>query len=224
MAVTSSGLITLNAVHIEKDGYGASGQPVTLNDADLRQMNSGPGQTIPTGSGTPIELSDFYGATDHHQIIMTNGVTGVYIGGASSWRINGFMTAGSFGTGNGGYPSTGSISSNSRSGMYAGATIAAIFVRYHTNAKYTDTVLILNGNVPNTITGAGWGAMRIQAPGYGFGAYSGVSISRYYATYSYNSNNNTSMWYQQTGYTQLSGNDVPPVNGASNATSYVEIF
>ena len=59
MAVTSSGLITLNAVHIEKDGYGASGQPVTLNDADLRQMNPGPGRTIPTGSGTPIELSDF---------------------------------------------------------------------------------------------------------------------------------------------------------------------
>ena len=35
------------------------------------------------------------------------------------------------------------------------STIAAIFVRFHTNAKYTDTVLVLNGNVPNT-TAAGW--------------------------------------------------------------------
>ena len=60
MALPTSGLITLNAVHIEKDGVGASGQPVTLNDADLRQMNPGPGRTIPTGSGTAIELADFY--------------------------------------------------------------------------------------------------------------------------------------------------------------------
>ena len=223
MAVTSSGLITLNAVHIEKDGFGASGQPVTLNDADLRQMNPGPGRIIPTGSGTPIELSDFYGATDHHQVTMTNGITGVYIGGASSWRINGFMTTGSFGTGNGGFPSTGSINSNSRSGMYNGATIAAIFVRYHTNAKYTDTVFVLNGNVPNT-TAAGWNSLRIQAPGNGFGAYSGVAISRYYCTYTYDSTRNVSRWYQQTGYSYVGGNDIPPVNAQTNSTSYVEIY
>ena len=223
MAVTSSGLITLNAVHIEKDGFGASGQPVTLNDADLRQMNPGPGRIIPTGSGTPIELSDFYGATDHHQVTMTNGITGVYIGGASSWRINGFMTTGSFGTGNGGFPSTGSINSNSRSGFYNGSTIAAIFVRYHTNAKYTDTVFVLNGNVPNT-TAAGWNSLRIQAPGNGFGAYSGVAISRYYCTYTYDSTRNVSRWYQQTGYSYVGGNDIPPVNAQTNSTSYVEIY
>ena len=167
MALPTSGLITLNAVHIEKDGVGASGQPVTLNDADLRQMNPGPGRTIPTGSGTAIELADFYGATDTHQITVTNGITGVYIGGASSWRINGFMTTGSFGTGNGGYPSTGSINSNSRSGYYNGSTVRAGFSRYHTNAKYTDLVFLLDGQVQN---GSGGSST------YGAGAAGGKGI------------------------------------------------
>ena len=232
MALPTSGLITLNAVHIEKDGFGASGQPVTLNDADLRQMNAGPGRTIPTGSGTAIELADFYGATDTHQITVTNGITGVYIGGASSWRINGFMTTGSFGTGNGGYPSTGSINSNSRSGYYNGSTVRAVFSRYHTNAKYTDLVFVLDGQVQNGSGGsstygagaAGWEHVKVYHAGVGFGGSSSTIMSRYYANYGYDANRNVTRWSYQIGYSYVGGQDVPPWNASTNATTYVEVY
>ena len=62
MALPTSGNLTLNQIHVEAGG--TSETACTINDTDIRGLEAAAGYTIPTGSGTAIEIGDFYGATD----------------------------------------------------------------------------------------------------------------------------------------------------------------
>jgi hypothetical protein len=81
MALTTSGAIDLNAIHVEAGG--TSGTSVSINDADIRGLTPGSGYTIPTGSGTAIEFGDFYGASSLSTMTTTN-----YMRQASSGTTN----------------------------------------------------------------------------------------------------------------------------------------
>lgn len=229
MPVNSSGTIYLNTIHVEAGG--TSGTACTINDSDIRSLNAAPGRTIPTSSGSAIELSDFYGANNYPRITITNGVGGSYIVGASSYIFNGYgnnigNTAGqghtqgtrTFGSISGDtilYPSNGGF-----------RTIRGIYVAYHTNSTSSDyLVFTLDGNVANTTADAGWNGVRIYDAGQGFGGTSSQTIVRTYATYTYDSNSNTTHWAQSyyTGLTGTGQNNIPPFYAQTNSTTYVEI-
>ena len=71
MALQTSGMISLNDIHIEAGG--TTGTSVSINDSDLRGLTAGSGYTIPTGSGTAIEFGDFYGASAGWSMTLTQG-------------------------------------------------------------------------------------------------------------------------------------------------------
>ena len=89
MPLQTSGLISLNQIHIEAGG--TSGTAVSINDADIRGLNAASGYTIPTGSGTAIDFGDFYGASSSHTI--TEGSST-----ASNTSTNGYRSADSIGS------------------------------------------------------------------------------------------------------------------------------
>jgi hypothetical protein len=70
MALTTSGAIDLNAIHVEAGG--TSGTSASINDADIRGLTAASGYTIPTGSGTAIDFGDFYGASSLSTMTTTN--------------------------------------------------------------------------------------------------------------------------------------------------------
>ena len=49
-------------------------------------------------------------------------------------------------------------------------------------------------------------------------------MSRYYANYGYDANRNVTRWSYQIGYSYVGGQDVPPWNASTNATTYVEVY
>ena len=232
MAVNSSGPIYLNTIHVEAGG--TSGTACTINDSDIRGLNAAPGRTIPTGSGTAIELSDFYGANNTPRITVTNGQGGSYIVGASSYYFNGFGNNIRNTAGQG--HSTGTRTFGSISGdTYLYPTnggfrqIIGIYVAYHTNSTSSDyLVFTLNGNIANTTADAGWNTVRLYHAGqtYGAGVGNFTDISRYYATYTYDSTNNQTHWAQQyyTGMTGTGNYNIPPFYTLTNSTTYVEIY
>jgi|TARA_B110000908_G_scaffold133188_1_gene156985 hypothetical protein len=61
MALQTSGMISLNDIHIEAGG--TTGTTVSLNDSDLRGLTAASGYTINGTSGTSIDFGDFYGAS-----------------------------------------------------------------------------------------------------------------------------------------------------------------
>lgn len=227
MAVTSSGLITLNAIHVEAGG--TSGTACTINDSDIRSLNAAAGRTIPTGSGTAIELSDFYGANNNPRITITNGHGGSYIGGASSYRFNGYGNNLRNTAGQGHSVGTRTFGSISGDTSINGYSIGGIYVAYHTNSTAHDyLVFMMNGNVPNHYINSGWNIARIYHAGQTYGASMGnyTDIYRTYSAYTYDSNNNQTHW-AQSYYTGLSGSghqNLPPFYAYTNATTYVEIF
>ena len=225
MPVNSSGTIYLNTIHIEAGG--TSGTACTINDSDIRGLNAAAGRTIPTSSGSAIELSDFYGADNNPRITVTNGVGSSYIVGSSSYYFNGYgnniaNTAGQ--THSSGTRTFGSISGDTTLNGYS---IGGIYVAYHTNSSAADyLVFMMNGNVPNTSSGAGWNGVKIYDAGQGFGGTSSQTISRAFATYTYDSTNNQTHWAQQY-YTGMSGTgnyNIPPFYAVTNSTTYVEIY
>lgn len=232
MPVNSSGTIYLNTIHVEAGG--TSGFPCTINDADIRGLNAAPGRTIPTGSGTPIELSDFYGAYKANRITVTNGIGGSYIGGASSYQFNGYGNNIGNTAGQGHVQGTrtfGSLSGDTILYPSGGGfrTIRGIYVAYHTNSTSSDyLVFTLDGNIANTTAAAGWDVVTIYHAGqtYGAGVGNYTNIVRYNASYTYDSNSNTTHWAQQyyTGLTGAGQSNLPPFYSQTNSTTYVEII
>lgn len=86
MALQTSGSISLNEVHIEAGG--SSGTTASLNDSDIRGLTPASGYSINTGSGTQIDLGDFYGASSE---IVARTVAGNY---GSGYPFTGAFVAG----------------------------------------------------------------------------------------------------------------------------------
>ena len=86
MPLQSSGSISLNEVHIEAGG--SSGTTASLNDSDIRGLTPASGYSINTGSGTQIDLGDFYGASAE---IVARTVCGSY---GSAYPFTGAFVAG----------------------------------------------------------------------------------------------------------------------------------
>lgn len=61
MALTTSGAISLNAIHVEAGG--TLGSECSINDTDIRSLDAASGRTIDPDSGDPIDFADFYGAS-----------------------------------------------------------------------------------------------------------------------------------------------------------------
>jgi len=61
MALQTSGMISLNDIHIEAGG--TTGAAVSLNDTDLRGLTAASGYAINSTAGTAIDFADFYGAS-----------------------------------------------------------------------------------------------------------------------------------------------------------------
>ena len=87
MALQTSGSISLNEVHIEAGG--SSGTTASLNDSDIRGLTPASGYSINTGSGTQIDLGDFYGASSE---IVARTVAGTH--GTGPYPFTGALVAG----------------------------------------------------------------------------------------------------------------------------------
>tara|TARA_B110000977_G_C10904323_1_gene426618 strand:+ start:231 stop:851 length:621 start_codon:yes stop_codon:yes gene_type:complete len=88
MALQTSGMISLNDIHIEAGG--TTGAAVSLNDTDLRGLTAASGYAINSTAGTAIDFADFYGASS----IVTNvlSYTGGYdAAGKQGWKRYGLI-------------------------------------------------------------------------------------------------------------------------------------
>ena len=140
MALPTSGNLTLNQIHIEAGG--SSGTACTLNDTDIRGLNAASGYTIPTSSGSAIEIGDFYGATQALSFVINNGQSSYIGGGASQYGVNGWAIPGYYGkiTTNVGSVNSGSTSNSS---FFGGNAVASAFATHHnlTAVSYTHLTL-----------------------------------------------------------------------------------
>ena len=151
------------------------------------------------------------------------------IGGASSYYFNGYGNNLRNTAGQGHTQGTRTFGSISGDTTLNGYSIGGIYVAYHTNSTSSDyLVFMMNGNVPNSSAGAGWNLLRIYHAGqtYGAGVGNYTDISRYYASYTYDSTNNQTHWAQSyyTGLTGTGNYNIPPFYTQTNSTTYVEIF
>ncbi len=128
MALPTSGNLTLNQIHVEAGG--SSGTACTLNDTDIRGLNAASGYTIPTSSGSAIEIGDFYGATRALSFVINNGQSSYIGGGASQYGVNGWAIPGYYGkiTTNVGSVNSGSTSNSS---FFGGNAVASAFATHH---------------------------------------------------------------------------------------------
>tara|TARA_Y100000114_G_scaffold150087_1_gene165149 strand:- start:404 stop:1072 length:669 start_codon:yes stop_codon:yes gene_type:complete len=128
MALPTSGNLTLNQIHVEAGG--SSGTACTLNDTDIRGLNAASGYTIPTSSGSAIEIGDFYGATQALSFVINNGQSSYIGGGASQYGVNGWAIPGYYGkiTTNVGSVNSGSTSNSS---FFGGNAVASAFATHH---------------------------------------------------------------------------------------------
>lgn len=92
MALPSSGAISLNQMHVEAAGSGASGTTVSLNDSDIRGL-------IGKGSATGMNFSEWYGS-DSVESVSFDVIGGG--GGGGSGMNNGPNTGGQVDGGDGG--------------------------------------------------------------------------------------------------------------------------
>lgn len=92
MALPSSGAISLNQMHVEAAGSGASGTTVSLNDSDIRGL-------IGKGSATSMNFAEWYGS-DSVESVSFDVIGGG--GGGGSGMNNGPNTGGQVDGGDGG--------------------------------------------------------------------------------------------------------------------------
>lgn len=92
MALPSSGAISLNQMHVEAAGSGASGTTVSLNDSDIRGL-------IGKGSATGMNFAEWYGS-DSVESVSYDVIGGG--GGGGSGMNNGAGTGGEVDGGDGG--------------------------------------------------------------------------------------------------------------------------
>lgn len=172
MALPTSGNLTLNQIHVEAGG--TSETACTINDTDIRGLEAADGYTIPTGSGTAIEIGDFYGATDEIRTSLSGSA-------ALSATLNAAYSSGYFGIALLGYSgSSGSLSNSS----WMGKTITGL---YQSNLNYP---IVFSINAP--VFNSGWTSLSL------YHAYSNASnpyvMNRSDASYSYGSNSTTWTW------------------------------
>ena len=147
MALPTSGTLTLNEIHIEAGG--SSGTACTINDTDIRGLNAASGYTIPTSSGSAIEIGDFYGASQSLSFVINNGQSGYYGGGASSYKTNGWAIPGfqSKITTNLGSINSGSTSSSS---FFGGNAVASAYATHHNLTGNVNIIVYIYGTQANT--------------------------------------------------------------------------
>jgi hypothetical protein len=92
MALPSSGAISLNQMHVEAAGSGASETSVSLNDSDIRGL-------INKGSATGMNFAEWYGSNSVESVSFDLIGGG---GGGGSGMNNGTGTGGLVDGGNGG--------------------------------------------------------------------------------------------------------------------------
>jgi|TARA_B100000085_G_C18440293_1_gene470496 hypothetical protein len=172
MALPTSGNLTLNQIHVEAGG--TSETACTINDSDIRGLEAADGYTIPTGSGTAIEIGDFYGATDEIRTSLSGSA-------ALSATLNAGYTS-AFGFASMGYIS-GSIGSLSNT-SWMGKTITAL---YSSNINYP---ILFTINAP--VFNSGWTSLSL------YHSYTNASnpyvMNRTDANYSYTSGSTTWSW------------------------------
>ena len=146
MALPTSGNLTLNQIHVEAGG--SSGSACTLNDTDIRGLNAASGYTIPTTSGSAIEIGDFYGASQTLSFVINNG-SGAYTGGGASqyrtagWAIPGFHSKIT--------TNLGSISSGSTSSSaFGGNAVASAYATHHNLTGNVYIYVWIYGSQSNT--------------------------------------------------------------------------
>tara|TARA_Y100001937_G_scaffold101071_1_gene138563 strand:+ start:4154 stop:5230 length:1077 start_codon:yes stop_codon:yes gene_type:complete len=71
MALATSGPLSLNDIHVEAGG--STGTICSFQDTDIRGLTPADGKTINSTLGTPIDISDFYGASS--SVDLTSGGT-----------------------------------------------------------------------------------------------------------------------------------------------------
>ena len=147
MALPTSGTLTLNEIHIEAGG--SSGTACTINDTDIRGLNDASGYTIPTSSGSAIEIGDFYGATQALSFVINNGQTAYIGGGASQYSVNGWAIPGfqSKITTNLGSINSGSTSS---SAFFGGNAVASAYATHHNLTGNVNIIVYIYGTQANT--------------------------------------------------------------------------
>jgi hypothetical protein len=91
VAITFSGTITLNDIHVEAAGSIYAYTFATLDDGDIRSLTPATGRYINYTPGTTVSLSDFYGAIPPtlSQFSYTGGTSSVKAGNRYGFAYNG---------------------------------------------------------------------------------------------------------------------------------------
>tara|TARA_B110000902_G_scaffold137554_1_gene159146 strand:- start:877 stop:1452 length:576 start_codon:yes stop_codon:yes gene_type:complete len=166
MALQTSGMISLNDIHIEAGG--TTGTIVSLNDSDIRGLTAASGYTINGTSGTSIDFGDFYGASgslDTQTVTVGYQAGSQYVGPSYGYTT---ISSTNFGS-----------CSDATSDLYSGAAVQQLMY-FLLTSSYHAFVFVVAGNRANS----GWTTLAVG----------GESYLRSAATYSYNSNSNFSRW------------------------------
>ena len=134
MALPTSGTLTLNQIHIEAAGNSVSGTACTLNDTDIRGLTPAAGKTINTGSGTAIEIGDFYGAQSEYPINIPTAASNRIITKAAGENLSGYGGADFYGYSG----AAGASISNPNGGLNFGTNIS--FYNFSANSGGSDGI------------------------------------------------------------------------------------
>ena len=219
MALPTSGTLTLNEIHIEAGG--SSGTACTINDTDIRGLNAASGYTIPTSSGSAIEIGDFYGASQSLSFVINNGHSGYYGGGASSYKTNGWAIPGfqSKITTNLGSINSGSTSS---SAFFGGNAVASAYATHHNLTGNVNIIVYIYGTQANT-----------DSVFKGFSVGNSVATSPTYLRSdagSYNVTSNSvngqtaTRWIWDSSFSGGNQTNFPPFYAISYPTRYLTFF
>ena len=171
MAVTSSGMIGLNEIHVEAGG--SSGSACTINDSDIRGL-------IGKSSGAYVAFSNYYGASNSidTQSLVVGTVTphptytGTYIGAVQGGRYSpsqaGIWSAGSLSDG----------TCNFKSGSYYRGLYWQSTYAYSSSTK-------AHFNIAGTHSNSGWTSLNTGT---------GTTFTRSSMSYATNSFFNTTTW------------------------------
>tara|TARA_B100001113_G_C21116794_1_gene625661 strand:+ start:1458 stop:2111 length:654 start_codon:yes stop_codon:yes gene_type:complete len=150
MALTSSGAISLNEIHVEAGG--SSGSICSINDSDIRGL-------ISKGPGATMAFNEWYGASAAAADVSTTMTIGgdsstetIQYVGTTRVRFRGFSS--STQTYDSGATSLGSLGSTSFTGYFGGNTITDLHVRGTSfssfgNPPYGATTLQFSVNAEN---------------------------------------------------------------------------
>ena len=220
MALPTSGLLTLNDIHQEAGG--SSGTACTINDTDIRGLNAASGYTIPTSSGSAIEIGDFYGATQALSFVINNGQSAYIGGGASQYSVNGWAIPGYYGkiTTNVGSVNSGSTSNSS---FFGGNAVASAFATHHNLTGNIVINLYVYGhhnNLDSVFSGFAIGNSVASSPTY---LRSNASS---YTTNFYNSSNGqaSTRWTWGSSFGGGVQSNFPPFYAGSYSTRTLTFF